>query len=448
MAFTIVNQLFLEETGTDQLNKCMKGDPSLSRKIPPRYKIIALGFVRQYSLDEVNQKLQEKGFAKLYARSLWESSLIFAFQNGYSFERWEKVADQVRKIRASMPSNHDILASSSKISMETLRKYIEKNSDMENSEYMTMHRTQRMESELFEIGGEEKFIEYLKVNLFAFSTARDKTRYYFCKYLYYYLERKIKEYLRLLSVHTKSSIENEIRSEEIQVFKGPFNFSTKSSKESIRNELESAPISSKILYKEFGDFFSGYTTTDWMHVFLDYYDRDLNDLPPQEAQKLCKVAKHYDRKYKKMEDAQILQELSKLRELENEESDSDNESSQKGRMGEHSIRKYIKGQLDLDRVTFICFLLFYGTELRKPVRLHIDEERLNTVLKESGFRKLDGNNDFDNFVINYLNANSPILYLADVVTEYVTSKQDNYYLYKLYRNSRSADTDMQNLTEE
>lgn len=334
--------------------------------------------------------------------------------------------------------------------METLRKYIDENSDIENSEYMTMHRTQQMESDLFKISGEEAFIEYININLFAFSTAREKTRYYFCKYLYYYLERKIRNYLRLLSIHTESNREKEIgkeiRSEEIRVFKG--RFSTKSSEETIRNELENAPISFNNLYEEFGDFFSTYTVSDWMHVLLDNYDKDLSGLTPQETQKLCAAAKHYDRKYKKMDDAEIIRDLAKLIKLENEEPDPDDESFGKDRMGENSIRKYIKGQLDLDRVTFICFLLFFGTDLRKPVRLHIDEDRLNTVLKESGFGQLDGNNDFDNFVINYLNANSPVLYLVDVVTEYVMSKEDNFYLYKLYRNSRSAENDMQKLTEE
>ena len=56
----IVNQLSVEDSGTEQLDQCMKFNYSLSRKVPLRYKIIAVGFVRKYSLDELNEKLRDK----------------------------------------------------------------------------------------------------------------------------------------------------------------------------------------------------------------------------------------------------------------------------------------------------------------------------------------------------------------------------------------------------
>ena len=115
-------------------------------------------------------------------------------------------------------------------------------------------------------------------------------------------------------------------------------------------------------------------------------------------------------------------------------------------MGENTVRKYLKGALDLDRTTFICFLIFFGSDLVKPARLFIDRERLNQVLVESGFRQLDQYDDFDYFVINYLNADDPTDYLMEEVTRYAFS-EENFYLYKLYQASRSDDADIRKLIQ-
>ena len=106
---TIVNELSLEDTGTDQLDQCMKFNYNLSRKVPLRYKIIAVGFVRKYSLTELNEKLQEYGCAKLYARNLWEASLLFAFRNGLSYGEWRALSEDIQEIKKSGLLPDDIM---------------------------------------------------------------------------------------------------------------------------------------------------------------------------------------------------------------------------------------------------------------------------------------------------------------------------------------------------
>ena len=180
---------------------------------------------------------------------------------------------------------------------------------------------------------------------------------------------------------------------------------------------------------------------------------DLKNLPSQNIKRIASEARHYDKSYKYKSDSEILKDLDRKLELHEKELDNDsaldstNRGYQKNRMGENTVRKYLQGILDLDRTTFICFLLFLGSDLTKPARLFIDRERLDHILNESGFMQLDEYDDFDYFVINFLNADDPIDYLKEEVTQYALL-EENFYLYKLYLASRSNDTDIENLMKQ
>ena len=443
----IVNQLSVEDSGTEQLDQCMKFNYSLSRKVPLRYKIIAVGFVRKYSLDELNEKLQEYGCAKLYSRSLWEASLMFAFRNGLSYEEWRAVSEDIQEIKKSALFSKDIMNQPT-ITMKTLREYIEQNSDVTELDLLTKHRTRYLEEGLLNIKTSVEFVDYLKSNIAAFSTVREKTRYYFCKYLYYYLDRKISLYIKIADRDLEDRIEDIL--DELSVFQGGAKVKRNAvPAEEIREYLENMPISCGVLYAEFNEFFFGYISLDWMHVLLEQAG-DLRSLPPEKMRKLADAARQYDRKYAKMSDPDIMKALDDMieqqeQELDREASlDSKNRGYQKNRMGENTVRKYLKGEIDLDRTTLICFLLFFGSELTKPTRLHIDEERINTILRESGFRELDEYDDFDYFIINYLRSDEPADVLMEEVTRYAISRE-NFYLYKLYQASRSDDADIRKL---
>lgn len=453
----IVNELTVEDSGTEQLDQCMQFNYSLSRKVPLRYKIIAIGFVRHYTLEELNSKLQEYGLSKLYARNFWEASLLFAFSNSLSYDEWKDLSDCVQSIKDSMDPQEDVL-SGPNVTIKILREYIESNSENEKSELLTKHRTRHLESVLKTTHAPEAFIEYLRSNISQFSIVREKTRYYFCKYLYYYLERKIEDYIKSASRGIQYRMEDLM--DELSIFKGASKVKRSAMKEeTVREFLESASISCGVLYAEFNEFFFDYVSLDWMQILLEQagdlsklilkYKDDKNK---KNIKKIANAARHYDKKYKNKEDLEIIMDLKKKMEIHEQELDleaslnSENRGYQKNRVGENTVRKYLKGALDLDRTTFICFLIFFGSDLVKPARLFIDRGRLDQVLVESGFRQLDQYDDFDYFVINYLNADDPTDYLMEEVTRYAFS-EENFYLYKLYQASRSDDADIRKLIQ-
>ena len=443
----IINELSLEDTGTEQLDQCMQFNYSLSRKVPLRYKIISIGFVRKYTLQELNNKLQEYGLARLYARNLWEASLLFAFNNHLTYDEWRSLSNLIQKIKDEADPKEDLL-NQRNVTIKILKEYIDANSDNNNVNLFTKHQTRYIESALVDIKASIEFLEYIKSNINEFSVVREKTRYYFCKYLYFYLERKIESYLKISAKGIHYRLEDIMN--ELSIFQGASKVKRSTmSPDQIRAYLENAFVSCGILYAEFNEFFFGYVSLDWMQVLLEQAG-NLKNLPEKNTKKLADSARLYDKKYAKMDDASIIKELDKHLEEQEKELDSEasldsvNRGYQKNRVGENTVRKYLKGTLDLDRTTFICFLLFFASELNKPARLYLDKERLDTVLKECGFHDLDQYDDFDYFVINFLTAVDPTDYLMEEVTRYALS-QENFYLYKLYQASRSEDSDIRKL---
>lgn len=447
----IINELTLEDTGTEQLDQCMCFNYNLSRKVPLRYKIISIGFVRKYTLEKLNDKLRDYGLARLYARNLWEASLLFAFKNSLSYDEWKNIAEIVQKIKERSDPMVDVLGQRN-ISLNTIRKYIGANSNIDsNAEILTMHKTRHMESVLCDINASKDLIVYLQSNIREFSVAREKTRYYFCKYLWFYLECKIGSYLKIASKGINYRLEDIM--DELSVFQGSSKVKRSAmSPDQVQKFLEDAPISCGVIYAEFNEFFFGYVSLDWMQVLIEQAG-DLKKLPRKNLEKLAAAARQYDKKFAKMDDLAIIRTLDE--ELERYEAELDREASltsenrgyQKNRVGENTVRKYLKGTLDLDRTTFICFLLFFASDLTKPARLLLDQVRLDSILKECGFRTLDPYNDFDYFIINYLTSKDPVDYLMMEVTRYALTRE-NFYLYKLYQGSRSDDADLHQLLKE
>lgn len=443
----ILNELAIEDNGTEQLDQCMQFNYKLARKVPLRYKIIAIAFVRKYTLEELNEKLQDYGMSKLYARNLWEASLLYAFRNGLNYEEWRQLSEYIRNIKDSKKPQDGILDQKN-ITVKKLKEYLDNNSIVDHTELVTKHVTRHIEKSLSSIKCQEEFLEYINSNIRSFSTVREKTRYYFCKYLYYYLDQKIEEFIKISSKGVRSMPEDIL--EGLYLFKGGIKLKRNTLSDlQVRNYLEDTQISCGVLYSEFNEFFFGYVSLDWMHILLEQAG-NLQKLPQNKVYKLANAARYYDKKYKDLDDLAVIEELDKW--IEQQEQALDDELSldsadrgyQKNRVGENTIRKYLKGTLDLDRTTFICFLLFFSSDLSTPRRMILDEERLNTILEESSFRILDEDNDFDFFVINYLRAEDPVDYLMEEVTRYALS-QENFYLYKVYQASRSEDADFSKL---
>ena len=123
--------------------------------------------------------------------------------------------------------------------------------------------------------------------------------------------------------------------------------------------------------------------------------------------------------------------------------DGEDRGYQRNRSGENSVRNYLTGKLDIDRTTLICYLIFFDRLVNhnidgvKEIKLlAIDENSLSTILEECGFGRLDKENDFDGFILGYLDSDSPEDYLIESATEYALNHQ-NFFLYHMYNSSVS-----------
>lgn len=73
----------------------------------------------------------------------------------------------------------------------------------------------------------------------------------------------------------------------------------------------------------------------------------------------------------------------KIRLLQNNEGEEPT-----SRKGENTIRKYLCGNLDVDRITLVYFLLFWESGIESRNEIWITEKRNNEILDECGFSML------------------------------------------------------------
>ena len=180
--------LINDEISPEVLEDCMSFDMDLIKKIPLRYRIIALGFLKKMSLDELNQDLEKNGCARLYSRSVWEASLIYAFSNGLSYAEWKPLLKECSEVHRRQEDVSPYFRNRS-ISVKDLRDYIADNSDEDMQIQRTRHLTQRLQEQMLAaVLGKSDFRSFLMENIQSFSTVREKTRYYFCKYLEMFLQ--------------------------------------------------------------------------------------------------------------------------------------------------------------------------------------------------------------------------------------------------------------------
>ena len=155
----IIEHLLDDRSGSTLLERCMQPGYREVSKIPLRYRIIALGFIEGYDLDQLNDRLDECGCARLYARNFWEATLIYAFYNGLNYEAWKQLEESCESFREKI-AEQDFDLSDGRITMKDLREYIEKNSEMRGGHIVTRHMT-RMMQESIKTSNEEDFQEWL-----------------------------------------------------------------------------------------------------------------------------------------------------------------------------------------------------------------------------------------------------------------------------------------------
>lgn len=431
------------DKGSELLDELMQFNLQTAKSIPVRYRILALGFVKRFTYEEVNEKLQEVGCAQLYARNFWEASLIYAYTNHLTFSEWKELEEKCSYAYAEVSSDY---FKENNITIAEIKNYLENNSLEEQSDYVTMHQTKYLEVEISKIGDNKTFVNYITNNVNMFSIVREKARYYFCKYLYLYLEDKIENYI--------ARVGDEFGSEEdmdnIVVIKGITKLKRRkySSKEK-REYLYRQAISPKEIFDAFNYFFFEYVSLDWVEVLMDYYG-NLKNLPDNQKGQLAKSLRHYDKTLEDKSDDEVIKYQIDKMEKEDEELDSiysrdgKNRGYQRNRSGENTIRKMIKGNVDIDRTSLICFLIFFGSEAKLSERNQINVKRLSVILHECGFNKLNEKETFDKFIIEYLESEDPGEYLMEEVTRYAI-KEQNFFLYKMYRGVCSYDEEFRKI---
>ena len=441
----IVTELMRDAGSSEILEESMGFDISKVSKIPLRYRIIALGFVRHFSLEELNNKLDEMGCARLYARSLWEASLIFAFLHRFSYDEWKKLQEICTDFRDQQGLESPYFQSSS-ISLKELSDYLADNSEEEYG-FITKHLTRLVEKRLENADPEETaFRDFLRSNVEAFTPVREKTRYYFCKYMYYMINARCNRYVEAVLA---GDAEDALA--DLVVLKGITGLKRKKmTPEEIRRFLSETDLSCGGIFDAFNYFYFEYVSLDWMQVLLEYYG-NIRHLPVAARTALASSLRRYDPEvYAEMDDEHVIETL--IRRMEEEESAQDEIYSLKGssrgyqrnRSGENTLRKYMKGTLDIDRTTFICFLLFFSSDAKLEGADKITEVRLNNILLECGFPGLKEENEFDGFVRRYLTSDDPVACLMDEVTDYALM-EENFYLYRVYQASSSYNEEFEKL---
>ena len=425
------------------LELCLSRKPRHLAAIPLRYRLIMLGFVKKMTLNEVNAKLMENGCPKLYARNFREATLIYAFSNGLSYQEWKGLQKDYLSLRRRIAAADQTLSDKT-VSLADISAYVDDHSLRECSVAITVHETQVLEQAIMQLGSDQRKLHlFLLSNIHSFSTAREKTRYYFCKYLRYFLETRIRRYLDFL----EKDIWKGEALEDLSVFRVTKKLSRKKhTPEQARAALEESALSPGGIYGAFSAYYFDYITVDWTEILLEiYYDPE--DMPEDTKRRLAGAIRGEEAetgKLSDMSDEEVIlwkqEELEKLEDAEERNAvrgDTAAAGYQNGRMGKNFITNVLKGEVDLDRTTFIAFLLFFGACSEIPEEHSIDEKRLDDILTECGFAMLSREDPFDDFAIRLLEAPDP-MELVQEEAEILAGKGENFYFYKTYNTSKST----------
>ncbi len=437
----LFDQLIAELLNTDPalslIDICLSADQKAIAAVPLRYRLIALGFIKGFSAEEVNAKLIENGCERLYARSLIEATLIYAFRNKMSYEEWKSVRADAASVMSELSS--DGVLSGTTVSLNDIREYVLNNSVSENELLVTMNRTRLLQDSLSDVSMDrQKLNEFILSNVTSFCSNREKTRYYFCKYLMYFLETRKDRYLKAI----ESGFGKDSALEDLSVFKSVTVLSRKKHSAAEADEIiSSAGISFGAIYSEFQDFYFEYTSRDWMDVLLERYG-SIDSLSPKQKEALASHIRSYNSKQHSlsgMSDAEVLEWQSE--QIETKERDKDEKPSyQANRSGENYLRKIIRGEIDMDRTTLMAFMLCFDSLSDVPAEHRVDLVRLDEILSGCGFPALDEGNYVDGFFSDYISSDDPITFLIEEA-EIMAMSEENFYLYKTYLSSRSAATD-------
>lgn len=430
--------------------------------VPPRIRILAEGFARGLSLEEVNAKLNGSDCEALYARSFYEAELIYAFTHHLSYEKWKALSRSCADLYAEAMAAENHALSSGKITLKQLEDYVRENSE---EQLCTAMMTRFLEKKIEESESEEEFRAVMQENLRRFSDVREKARYYFCKYIYLYVRSKCDDYYEscrkaeklraqqgyMAEESERSHMEN-LALEELSFLK-PL---TPLKKDALRARplmtaeekkeyLEGTSLTPGGIFDEYNYFYFGYVSVEWMEILFELYG-SLSEWPENMRIRVAHAMGFCSMNPSAEEKKEALKKLAKAEEDELRKEKMQDETYsradqadagrlyQRGRTGEDYFRDFISGKRDINRTTLISFLLFVKMSVKLEENVRITISRLNHILANCGFPQLHPDRPFDAFVRQFLSSSEPMDALEDHVEKTVTNGQD-FYLYKAYKDA-------------
>lgn len=425
----MIEDMYNMTSGEDLLETCMSLREEAIRRVPLRYRIIALGFVKHFTLDELNRKLAKQGCPLLYSRSFWEATLIFAFKNGISYDGWKEIQDQCRDIYGKLED--PLWFKEKKITYAALEDYVQKNSATLGSVMATEMRTQFLQQGLLNVSDDVSALRaFLAANIQSFSGVREKTRYYFCKYLYYWLNRRIENYFEVCcrGKDVDEALSELLCLKVVTILRRNPNMS----EEKKRALIYSAALSCSEIFDAFNYYYFGYVSVDWVEALMECYE-SVEEIPAIHKANLAKVFRKDHPEWKKKSDDEVIS--LKRQETEGHEdviySREGNRGYGRNRDGENTLYKYIQGSRDIDRSVLICFLLFFASDGEMPDAHRLSVARLQNILAQCGYPALNTEDDFDWFIVEFLESRHPKAFLFDVMSAYA-KHHENSFLYHIY----------------
>ena len=420
----LVEDMANADQGDDFLQVCMSLDQEKIRHVPLRYRLIAMGFARRMNLDEVNDLLLSHGSPALYSRSFWEATLIFAFLHRFSYDQWLEVRSAVADL--SPNTAEDPWFPGGKLTYGELERYVTGQSLTGGEAPVTASYTVALLSALEHTGDRiGNLRSFLEENLHAFSDVREKTRYYFCKYLYFYLRQRVERYFE--ACRRGQSIEDALDDllclKTVTVLRRNLTMP----EDEKRARIHSSAISCGEIFSAFSFFFFDFVSLDWVEELMDLYGRP-EAIPVRHKKVLADIFRKGRRGWKKLSDDEVLERITRMQEEQKE--------SEKayGRSGENAVYGYIQGRKDIDRLTLMCFLLFFASNTSLPPSQKLDVGRMNTILLRCGYSILDPEEATDWFVVEFLESDEKMEFMQDVLSAYA-EHHENSFLYRMYGNS-------------
>lgn len=455
--------------GSLQLEQLCGQDYSqtMMNDLPPRLKAIFVGYLTENSIDSLQKYLKNHGFDPLYPRSLWEATLIYAKNEGWTLQEWYALINNEEIIKARKTVGESVqffnsVGDRTDITLGAITKYVKDNSNIEENGILgTISQTQIIKDKLIRqssTDSDDNIRRLINENLSDFSAAREKTRYYFCKYLMYFLDFYIDNYCKAI----EKNIEVKKHKDELKKYMSIGTAKVDKYASLNRNKYSIDEIRTKLrneykirlngIYRSYLEFYFGFDWyedkiyRDWVRILRYLYLNDesfsIKDLSSikneanrkqladgirdnhtdwiiieeklseSEIEVLYKNQPNWTH-IKSSKEKNIIEKMSTDEILERTDFAWNNgytyESvpalTKKGEKkydqtdrykGDGIIRQILYGTLDLDRSTLIAYLIFFGKKADKqiPDNQKICIKRLNEILTNCEFDKLDNHGIF------------------------------------------------------